>query len=72
MRYLHILLLLILSTMALTSDARHTMLYKSRHMVLDTDTIIRKQSLSVGVSYGSDAMFLAVPGQLLIPLRQSM
>lgn len=30
---------------------------EGRRMVADTDTIIRKQSVSVGVNYGSDALF---------------
>lgn len=40
---------------------------RDKHMVADTDTIIRKQSLSVGVNYGSDALFFGRTGPIKYP-----
>jgi hypothetical protein len=37
------------------------------HVVADTDTIIRKQSVSVGVNYGSDALFFGRTGPVKYP-----
>jgi hypothetical protein len=40
---------------------------RDNHIVADTDTIIRKQSLSVGVNYGSDALFFGRTGPIKYP-----
>jgi hypothetical protein len=40
---------------------------RDSHLVADTDTIIRKQSLSVGVNYGSDALFFGRTGPIKYP-----
>jgi hypothetical protein len=37
------------------------------HVVADTDTIIRKQSVSVGVNYGSDALFFGRTSPIKYP-----
>lgn len=37
------------------------------HVVADTDTIIRKQSVSVGINYGSDALFFGRTGPVKYP-----
>jgi hypothetical protein len=40
---------------------------RGHQLVADTDTIIRKQSVSVGVSYGSDALFFGRTGPIKYP-----
>jgi hypothetical protein len=70
MKYLRILLLMILCNAAGQAMAavRHNFVYKSAYYaVKDTDTIIRKQSLSVGINYGSDAMFFGRTGPITYP-----
>jgi hypothetical protein len=69
MKYLRILLLLTLCNAAgRAMAAEHSFAYKSVfYAVKDTDTIIRKQSLSVGVNYGSDAMFFGRTGPITYP-----
>jgi hypothetical protein len=68
MRYLHILFLFILVSTASAKGAGHAIAFKSRYrMVSDTDTIIRKQSISVGINYGSDAMFFGRTGPITYP-----
>lgn len=66
MRYLGLLLLL---TIGLNADARTWRLASDWHprFKSDTDTIIRKQSASVGVSYGSDASFFGRTGPVKYP-----
>jgi len=41
------------------------------HIVADTDTIIRKRSLSVGVNYGSDALFFGRTGPITYPYEST-
>ncbi|MES2808633.1 MAG: hypothetical protein V4619_08425 [Bacteroidota bacterium] len=68
MRYLQILLFILLTTTALAGRAGHPLAFKSRNFAaLDTDTIIRKQSISVGINYGSDAMFFGRTGPITYP-----
>lgn len=45
-------------------DLKH---FTGRRLVSDTDTIIRKRSVSVGVSYGSDALFFGRTGPIKYP-----
>ncbi|MDN3582304.1 hypothetical protein [Mucilaginibacter flavus] len=58
MKYL-CLLFLVAGTNALYAASINPTGFTGRdyHVVADTDTIIRKQSVSVGVNYGSDALF---------------
>jgi hypothetical protein len=70
MKYLRILLLIILCNSAGRAMAavKHNPVYKSAYYtVKDTDTIIRKQSISVGFNYGSDAMFFGRTGPITYP-----
>lgn len=69
MKYLRILILIAICSPAgaaelLRNDLnfRHT-----DYTVRDTDTIIRKQSLSAGINYGSDAMFFGRVGPITYP-----
>jgi hypothetical protein len=72
MRYLHILFFIILNSAAFGAPVRHTIAYKGRHFaVSDTDTIIRKQSISVGINYGSDAMFFGRTGPITYPFMSA-
>lgn len=73
MKYLHILLLLFISYAAGGATLlRHDIAYKNeRYTVKDTDTIIRKQSLSVGINYGSDAMFFGRTGPITYPFMST-
>jgi len=69
MRYLHILLLILIVNAASGTGLTGHDFASSRvyNMVRDTDTIIRKQSLSVGINYGSDAMFFGRTGPITYP-----
>jgi hypothetical protein len=68
MKYLHILLLLVTCNTASASWAkRYVLPVGTPAMVADTDTIIRKKSISVGVNYGSDAMFFGRTGPIRYP-----
>jgi hypothetical protein len=68
MRYFSILLFVValapVKSMALD---RHLLAIPVRQMVADTDTVIRKRSISVGVAYGSDAMFFGRTGPIRYP-----
>src|SRR4051812_31016405 len=68
MKYLSIFLFLIMSNAVnATVVKRHIFIAGMQNMVADTDTIIRKRSISVGVSYGSDAMFFGRTGPVKYP-----
>src|SRR6195952_1117207 len=69
MKYLRILILIIITNAAGAAGlVRHSIAYKSAYYtVKDTDTIIRKQSISVGFNYGSDAMFFGRTGPITYP-----
>jgi hypothetical protein len=73
MKYLYILLLLFISYAASGATLlRHSIAFKNeRYTVKDTDTIIRKQSLSVGINYGSDAMFFGRTGPITYPFMST-
>lgn len=71
MRYLHILLFILLGNAALGAGTRHVFAYRGHAMALDTDTIIRKQSISVGINYGSDAMFFGRTGPITYPFTSA-
>jgi hypothetical protein len=73
MKQLHILLLLFMGNAATGATLlKHDIAYKSEcYSVKDTDTIIRKQSLSVGLNYGSDAMFFGRTGPITYPFMST-
>jgi hypothetical protein len=69
MKYLRILLLIMIGNAANAAGLiRHAFVYNSAYYIAkDTDTIIRKRSLSVGFNYGSDAMFFGRVGPITYP-----
>jgi hypothetical protein len=69
MNYLRILFLLIMfNTASGAGLIRHEFVYGGAHNTSrDTDTVIRKRSLSVGINYGSDAMFFGRVGPITYP-----
>jgi hypothetical protein len=68
MRYFSILLLIIaLAPLKLMALNRPLLAMPVKQMVADTDTIVRKQSVSVGLTYGSDAMFFGRTGPIRYP-----
>jgi hypothetical protein len=68
MKYYFVLLLLIIGT-AVDAATLRPLLYKGRatYAVADTDTVFRKQSVSVGVNYGSDVQFFGRTGPIKYP-----
>ena len=67
MKYYFVLLLLIIGSAV--NAAALTPPYKSRssYAVADTDTVFRKQSISVGANYGSDVQFFGRTGPIKYP-----
>lgn len=67
MKYIFALLLLI--TANAVNAARNTLPFPEAgvHLVADTDTAIRKQSVSLGVNYGSDIQFFGRTGPVKYP-----
>jgi hypothetical protein len=73
MRYFCILFFLIICKPASASVNLHRAIggYAGYHLVSDTDTIIRKRSLSVGINYGSDALFFGRTGPISYPYEST-
>ncbi|GAA4092064.1 hypothetical protein [Mucilaginibacter panaciglaebae] len=69
MKYLRILILIAVCSPAAAAELlRHDLNFRyPDYAVRDTDTIIRKQSLSAGINYGSDAMFFGRVGLIKYP-----
>lgn len=63
------LLLFLLMSVAANAFAGKLLLpnFKTAALVADTDTIIRKRSISVGFNFGSDAMFFGRTGPIRYP-----
>jgi len=67
MKFLRILFFLIV-TITANSSAGSLLLPKAKlALYADTDTIIRKRSISVGLNFGSDAMFFGRTGPIRYP-----
>ena len=68
MKYL-CLLFFVMGSNALYAAGINTNLFTRNYLrvVADTDTIIRKQSVSVGINYGSDALFFGRTGPIKYP-----
>jgi hypothetical protein len=67
MRYLCLLLLLVAGSTVYSAPV-NLHLFEGKHaLVADTDTIIRKRSVSAGVSYGSDVLFFGRTGPVKYP-----
>lgn len=69
MKYLRILILIAICSPASAAELlRHDFKFShTDYTVRDTDTIIRKRSISVGINYGSDAMFFGRVGPITYP-----
>ena len=68
MRYLCILLFVIaLAPGTALAGTGHVFTFKTINAVADTDTVVRKQSIAAGISYGSDAMFFGRTGPIKYP-----
>lgn len=68
MKILHLLFFLLIGTAA-NALAGEPLLphFTTARMVADTDTIVRKRSISVGLNFGSDAMFFGRTGPIRYP-----
>lgn len=70
MKHLRLLLLLLIChTATANTGKRYAIAFADTSVVADTDTIVRKKSISVGVSYGSDAMFFGRTGPVAYPFN---
>jgi hypothetical protein len=69
MKYTGISLFLVICSAASVSAAKPHVMASGAHnyIVADTDTIIRKRSLSAGINYGSDALFFGRTGPITYP-----
>jgi hypothetical protein len=67
MKFLRILFFLTIIISANSSAARLLLPKTNLTFYLDTDTIIRKKSISVGLNFGSDAMFFGRTGPIRYP-----
>jgi hypothetical protein len=45
--------------------------YRDNYAVADTDTVVKKSSVSAGISYGSDALFFGRTGPIKYPFMSA-
>ncbi len=67
MRYLFVMLLLVICNGAYANAGLRYRADSDRRVVADTDTVVRKQSLSIGANYGSDVLFFGRTGPIKYP-----
>ncbi|RYY35316.1 MAG: hypothetical protein EOP46_10455 [Sphingobacteriaceae bacterium] len=67
MRYFGLLIMLTVCTAAQASVLPRYFIRNYEHAPADSDTIIRKRSLSIGVNYGNDAIFFGRVGPIKYP-----
>jgi len=68
MKYFRILFFIILYNSAGAAAVKRCLfVYPGVKIIADTDTVIRKRSLTAGVSYGSDALFFGRTGPITYP-----
>ena len=68
MKYIRILLFIILyNTVNAAAAKRYFIIYPKIEAGRDTDTVVKKQSVIVGISYGSDAFFFGRTGPIKYP-----
>ena len=67
MKYIFTLLLLMIYLDVSAKPADHALADHSVRIVADSDTIIKKRSISAGISYGSDASFFGRTGPVKYP-----
>jgi hypothetical protein len=72
MRYFGALLFIITCNALHAAALKPRMIaYRDNHAVADTDTIVRKNSVSAGISYGSDALFFGRTGPIKYPFMST-
>jgi hypothetical protein len=71
MKYYCALLFLISGSTLFATAAVRPYLQNRGNMVKDTDTVVHKQSASVGVSYGSDVQFFGRTGPITYPFMSA-
>jgi len=67
MKYFCVLLFLITCNASNTALAKLRVFTVTDHSIADTDTIVRKMSVSAGVNYGSDVQFFGRTGPITYP-----
>jgi hypothetical protein len=68
MKYFQILLFfIIVDTANAAAVKRYVFVYRPDKIVADTDTLVKKRSISAGISYGSDALFFGRTGPITYP-----
>ncbi|AYL98547.1 hypothetical protein HYN43_026145 [Mucilaginibacter celer] len=67
MRYLCLLLFVVASSAVFSAPVNLHLFMGKHQLTADTDTIIRKRSVSAGVSYGSDVLFFGRTGPVKYP-----
>ncbi len=68
MKYLCALIFLVIFTTAVYADTGGVYRADSiKHVVADTDTVLRKRSISIGANYGSDVLFFGRTGPIKYP-----
>ncbi|MFA6087255.1 MAG: hypothetical protein WC743_23005 [Mucilaginibacter sp.] len=68
MRYFGVLLFIILCNVLNAAPFKPgSIAYRNSYAVADTDTIVKKNSASAGISYGSDALFFGRTGPIKYP-----
>lgn len=72
MKYFRILLfILIYNSVNATTVKRYFFNYQPGQLPSDTDTLVRKRSISAGISYGSDALFFGRTGPITYPFMST-
>ncbi|MBL4675982.1 MAG: hypothetical protein JKY70_07245 [Mucilaginibacter sp.] len=73
MKYFGALILIITCTSLSAKPKSLLMMYRDYHAVADTDTVkpIRKSSASIGVTYGTDALFFGRTGPIKYPFMST-
>lgn len=71
MRYFGLLLFLIICQAINAAANPAVIAYRDNYAVADTDTVVRKNSVSAGVTYGSDALFFGRTGPIRYPFMST-
>ncbi|QHS54667.1 hypothetical protein GWR56_03575 [Mucilaginibacter sp. 14171R-50] len=71
MRYFGVLLFIITSNALNAAVSRPVIAYRDTYAVADTDSVVRKNSVSAGISYGSDALFFGRTGPIKYPFTST-
>ncbi|MBB5397037.1 hypothetical protein [Mucilaginibacter sp. AK015] len=71
MRYFGVLLFIITSNALNAAVSRPVIAHRDTYAVADTDSVVRKNSVSAGISYGSDALFFGRTGPIKYPFTST-